>query len=203
MDAVNLGVLNSDEKAQLNPKRVLSTGGKILIGITGGVGIGLSILCLPFVTPALRKVCLPYVPATTVQIENVLAGLKNCNGKLLDIGSGDGRIVIAAAKNGFTADGVELNPWLVQYSRINSFYNKVNTNTAFYRCDLWKFNLQPYNSIVIFGVEEMMSQLEAKIQKEAQDGVIIVACRFPFSTMEPEEVIGHGVDTVWRYRLQK
>lgn len=47
-------------------------------------------------TPALRKYCLPYVPATSVQVENVLNLLRRANrgGALLDIGSGDGRIVI-------------------------------------------------------------------------------------------------------------
>lgn len=47
----------------------------------------------PFVTPALRKVCLPFVPATSTQIQNVLKMLENRSGSLVDIGSGDGRIV--------------------------------------------------------------------------------------------------------------
>lgn len=55
--------------------------------------MALSIICYPFVSPALRRFCLPYVPATTQQIENVLEALQGRSGKLLDIGSGDGRIV--------------------------------------------------------------------------------------------------------------
>lgn len=39
----------------------ISSTGKILIGLTGGVAIGLSVICYPFVAPALRKVCLPFV----------------------------------------------------------------------------------------------------------------------------------------------
>lgn len=61
--------------------------------VSGGSAVALSALCLPFVTPALRKVCLPYVPATTVQVENVFKALKGRTGQLVDIGSGDGRIV--------------------------------------------------------------------------------------------------------------
>lgn len=88
-------ILNeSTQKTIQNPKG-MSTGGKLLIGMTGGIGIGLSIVCASFVAPAFRKFCLPYVPATTEQIENVLSFLpKNATGKLLDIGSGDGRIVV-------------------------------------------------------------------------------------------------------------
>ena len=37
--------------------------------------------------------CLPYVPATTEQVHNVLRALKGRSGPLVDLGSGDGRIV--------------------------------------------------------------------------------------------------------------
>lgn len=57
-------------------------------------------ICVSFVAPAFRKYCLPYVPATDKQIENILKSIngkpKNGTKKLLDIGSGDGRIVIGA-----------------------------------------------------------------------------------------------------------
>lgn len=51
------------------------------------------VVCAPFVSPALRRVCLPYVPATTSQVNNVLLALRGRHGSLLDLGSGDGRIV--------------------------------------------------------------------------------------------------------------
>lgn len=93
----------------------ITTAGKIFIGITGnfcqiiknlqcnltpepflagGIAVGLTVVCAPFVSPALRKVCLPYVPATTQQIKNVFQALTNQKGSLIDLGSGDGRIVI-------------------------------------------------------------------------------------------------------------
>lgn len=64
--------------------------------VTAGVGgtlVALYAVVTPFVTPALRKVCLPFVPATSTQIQNVLKMLENRSGSLVDIGSGDGRIV--------------------------------------------------------------------------------------------------------------
>ena len=39
------------------------------------MAVAISAVCLPFVTPALRKVCLPYVPATDAQVANVLRAL--------------------------------------------------------------------------------------------------------------------------------
>lgn len=88
-------ILNESTQKTVQKPKGMSTGGKLLIGMTGGIGIGLSIVCASFVAPAFRKFCLPYVPATTEQIQNVLSFLpKNATGKLLDIGSGDGRIVV-------------------------------------------------------------------------------------------------------------
>ncbi|NXJ49338.1 F173B methyltransferase, partial [Spizaetus tyrannus] len=109
--------------------------------VTAGVGgtlVALYAVVTPFVTPALRKVCLPFVPATSTQIQNVLKMLENRSGSLVDIGSGDGRIVIAAAKRGFKAVGYELNPWLVWYSRYRAWRDGVHQNTKFYISDLWK-----------------------------------------------------------------
>lgn len=61
--------------------------------VTGGTAVVLSVVCFPFVSPALRRFCLPYVPATATQIENVMCALAGRSGRLVDLGSGDGRIV--------------------------------------------------------------------------------------------------------------
>lgn len=67
--------------------------GVAVTAVLGGSLVALYALAAPFLTPALRKVCLPFVPATTTQVENVLRVLKARSGTLVDIGSGDGRIV--------------------------------------------------------------------------------------------------------------
>jgi len=183
----------------LPPKRA----GLIIASIVGGVGIAITTICVPFVLPALRRVCLPFVPATNIQVANVRAALKGrpaSHPRLLDIGSGDGRIVIEAAKDGFTASGVELNRWLVYYSRISAWRAGVGASTSFTRHDLWKHDMSTYNNVVIFGVEQMMEQLETKLEKELLPGTVVVACRFKFPKWSPVQEIGSGVDTVWKYQ---
>jgi len=69
----------------------------------GATALGLTAISLPFVTPAFRRVCIPYVPATDAQIQNILKLLDNYRkfsqpaladgSKLIDLGSGDGRVV--------------------------------------------------------------------------------------------------------------
>ncbi|XP_045771130.1 ATP synthase subunit C lysine N-methyltransferase [Maniola jurtina] len=192
---------NSDTEIRNSSK--LSMLGKALIYTTGGLAIGVSIVCIPFVSPAFRKVCLPYVPATTNQLAGVTRALKNRSGRLLDVGSGDGRIVFTAAKLGFKAEGVELNPVLVYFSKIAALVNQQYWNTKFYRENLWTFDLMPYNNIVIFGVEQMMKDFEKKLLLEVKDDTVVVACRFPLPSMRPVETIGHGVDTVWKYVVKR
>lgn len=85
------------------PKKSSSFVGKILIGTSAAVAVGISVICFPFVSPALRKFTLPYIPATDNQLRNILKVLPKNPSKpvrVLDIGSGDGRIVIESAKLG-------------------------------------------------------------------------------------------------------
>ena len=123
--------------------------------IIGGTTVGLCALVTPFILPALRKHCLPYVPATAQQVRLVVQHAKGQT--LVDIGSGDGRVVrygtvkmiarlygcislkvVEAAKAGYDAVGYELNPWLVVYSKLNSWYHGVYGKTSFHYKDIWK-----------------------------------------------------------------
>ncbi|EEB12119.1 conserved hypothetical protein [Pediculus humanus corporis] len=170
--------------------------------LVSGLGIGLTAVSLPFIFPFFRRVCLPYVPATDKQISNVLEALRGRSGTLIDLGSGDGRIVFATAKKGFKSTGLELNPWLVIYSKLTAYYLKLNGKTKFLKCDLWKFDLKPYNNVVIFGVDSMMEELEVKFLKELEKDSYIIACRFPLNNIKPIKTIGLGIDTVWVYEIK-
>lgn len=61
--------------------------------LLNGLAVGMIGLALPFILPAFRKICLPYVPATPEQIKVVLSLLKGGSGPVVDLGSGDGRLV--------------------------------------------------------------------------------------------------------------
>lgn len=128
---------------------------------------------------------------------------------------------LETAKNKFVAHGVELNPWLVLYSKINAFRHGLGSQTKFVRKDLWKYDVSKYDNIVIFGVEQMvrvkrtfyvyvtvsliilqMADLEKKFVKECKSDCNILACRFPLPNLRPLRTIGYGIDTVWVYRIE-
>ena len=69
------------------------TRGKAVAFAIGSVAAGIVALSFPFVLPAVRKFCLPYVPATPIQINAVVSLLRGRTGSAVDLGSGDGRVV--------------------------------------------------------------------------------------------------------------
>ncbi|KAK2588650.1 hypothetical protein KPH14_006416 [Odynerus spinipes] len=190
----------TETSSTIDKKPKLTKLGLSLIAVTGGLATAISVVCIPFVSPAFRRICLPYVPATNQQVQNVLQALKGRSGSLIDLGSGDGRIVLAAAKAGFKSYGIELNPWLVWYSRLMAVTKGLSSQTSFLRRDLWKCNLRDYDNVVIFGVEQMMEDIEQKFNTELQRDSVIIACRFPLPNKDPIATIGEGVDAVWIYK---
>ncbi|XP_076241922.1 ATP synthase subunit C lysine N-methyltransferase [Calliopsis andreniformis] len=174
-----------------------------LLGTTGGLATAISIICIPFVSPAFRRICLPYVPATTEQVDNIFKALTGRSGSLIDLGSGDGRIVFEAAKTGFKAYGIELNPWLVWYSKLKALSTGLSSQTTFIKQNLWKHNLSKYDNIVLFGVDQMMPDIEKKILTELQKECFVVTCRFPLPNMRAINKVGEGLDTVWIYKVPR
>ncbi|KAH6938912.1 hypothetical protein HPB50_014837 [Hyalomma asiaticum] len=175
--------------------------GKAAIAVTGCSAVGILAVAVPFLSPALRKICLPYLPATDAQVRNVSSLLRRrrrCSA-VVDLGSGDGRIVLEASRLGFAVCvGVELNPWLVAYSRLRALGT---TSARFVRADLWDLTLTPFDVVVVFGVQQMMAPLERKFVHQLRPGSWVLACRFPLPTLKPDETCGSGVDTVWLYRM--
>ncbi|CAF3903164.1 unnamed protein product [Rotaria sordida] len=151
----------------------------------GRILLGLTVLSVPFLTPALRRHALPYVPATREQLDNIFNLLKQYSTKqrqhLIDLGSGDGRIVFEAIQQGFPrATGIEINRVLVYYARLKAYLSNQGKICQFKRANLWKHDLSKYDTIVLFGVDTMMEPLLKKLSKEITDESIVITCRYQF-----------------------
>lgn len=173
----------------------------------GFIGTTLVFLAAPFIFPALRRHCLPYVPATDQQLANLSKAFKRHSKEgdtFLDIGSGDGRICRIAKAQGIYSQvhGVELNYMLVLFSRLMALKSGQYNSLKYHHSDLWRFPLHNYDAISIFGVESMMEPLEKYLCDSGSKQQIIYACRFPFKNLKRLDELGHGIDTVWVYKLQ-
>lgn len=82
---------------------------------------------------------------------------------LIDLGSGDGRIVISAAKKGVHATGVEYNPDMVEYSKKNAAKEGVADKTNFVNADIFEYDFSKATVITLFLLPELNLKLRPKI----------------------------------------
>ncbi len=68
----------------------------------------------------------------------------------MDLGSGDGRTVITAAKRGATATGIEYNPDMVELSKKNAAKEDVTAKATFMKADLFETDFSKATVITMF-----------------------------------------------------
>lgn len=121
-----------------------------------------------------------YFPTTRGSLETIVKFADAKTGeKLADIGSGDGRIIIAFAKQGIEAHGYEINPLLVWQSRW--LIKKLGLqNKAFVHWkSFWRVDLSQYNIINIYGIPYIMKRLEFKLKKELKPKAKVISNIYP------------------------
>ncbi|KAM6155231.1 adenine nucleotide translocase lysine N-methyltransferase [Rhynchocyon petersi] len=175
-----------------------------LLQAAAGTGLAAYTVWALVLQPGFRRVPLrlqvPYVGANTRQVENVLSLLRGRPGKMVDLGSGDGRIVLAAHRCGLRpAVGYELNPWLVGLAWLHAWKAGCASKVCYLREDLWKVSLRDCHNVSVFLAPSVLPMLEAKLQAELPSGARVVSGRFPLPTWEPVAVVGEGLDRVWAY----
>ncbi|XP_069066657.1 adenine nucleotide translocase lysine N-methyltransferase [Pleurodeles waltl] len=193
-----------DVRAQLHGKPI---GGWKLLQMAGCCGFASYAVWAVLLMPGFRRVPLklqvPYLPASIGQVKNVMALLHGRSGKMVDLGSGDGRIVLEACRKGFKpAVGYELNPWLIRLSRFYAWRAGYSHEVSYLRNDLWKVRLHDCNNISVFLAPSVLGLLESKLLAELPDGARVVTGRFPLPTWVPSSILGDGVDRAWAYDIQ-
>jgi cyclopropane fatty-acyl-phospholipid synthase-like methyltransferase len=97
-----------------------------------------------------------------------------------DLGSGDGRIVIQAArKYGARAVGIELDPDLNKKALKNAQKAGVADKVSFVRADFFKADLSEATVVTLFLSPNINARLESKLRRELKPGARIVSHRFP------------------------
>ena len=104
---------------------------------------------------------------------------------VIDLGSGDGRTVIAAARRGATAMGIEFNPDMVELSRKNAEAAKITDRATFTRGDLFEADLSKATVITMFLLPRINLQLRPKLL-ELKPGTRLVSNSFDMGEWEPD-----------------
>jgi hypothetical protein len=105
---------------------------------------------------------------------------------LMDLGSGDGRLVIAAAKRGARAIGIEYDLTLVEVSRTNAATEQVSDRATFVKADLFETDLRQATVITMFLRADLNLKLLPMLLA-LSPGTRIVSNTFTFGDWEPDD----------------
>jgi cyclopropane fatty-acyl-phospholipid synthase-like methyltransferase len=126
-----------------------------------------------------------YVPTSREKVARMLRLAQLTSGdRLVDIGSGDGRLVIEAARQGAVASGFELNPILVWWSRRKIRAVHLETKAQISWKDFWHQDFSSFDVVTVYGIGHIMGLLEKKLLRELRPGARVVSNSFPFPTWE-------------------
>ncbi len=115
----------------------------------------------------------------------------------MDLGSGDGRTVITAAKRGSRSLGIEFNPDMVELSRRNAAQAKVTDRATFERGDLFEADLSKAQVITMFLLPSINMKLRPKIL-DLKPGTRIVSNSFTMEDWAADETANVTEDcTSW------
>ena len=124
-------------------------------------------------------------PQTTVDRMLDMAGAKPGD-YVIDLGSGDGRTVITAAKRGIRAFGVEYNPDMVELSRRNAAKEGVTDRVRFVRGDIFKTDFSKATVLTMYLLPRLNMQLRPTILK-MKPGTRVVSHSFHMEDWEPDD----------------
>lgn len=122
-----------------------------------------------------------YVPTRVETVKRIINILDIKPGeKVADLGSGDGRLVIALAKAGAEAYGYEINPFLFLLSRKNIKKAGLKGKAFIHLKSFWNEDLSQFDAISVYGISYIMDKLEKKLKKELKNNSRVACNRFNF-----------------------
>ena len=107
--------------------------------------------------------------------------------KLYDLGSGDGRFVIAAAKRGANAVGIEINPFQVWWSNFLIALLRLK-NAKVVRANIFNYDISDADIVICYLWPETNSRLKPLLEKMLKPEVRVITHLFRFHGWEPKIV---------------
>jgi SAM-dependent methyltransferase len=141
----------------------------------------------------------PYVPTPEAVVEEMLEIAKvSAMDIIYDLGSGDGRIVIAAAKRfGARGVGIEINPDLIREATENAGQAGVAHLVRFVEEDFFMADLREATVVTLYLLPEVNRQLLPKLLAQLRPGTRIVSYKYELGDWAPETTVRVSRGTVY------
>lgn len=128
----------------------------------------------------------PFVVTDQRTLERIVDMSGSVSGKdVVDLGSGDGRILFRFAEKGARATGFEINPFLVAVSRIKIRRLRLENEVRVFWRNFWAAKLSDYDLVVVYGIGHIMKPLEKKLKAELKPGAKVISHSYKFPNWKP------------------
>lgn len=128
----------------------------------------------------------PFVPAFSQDLDGLLelAGVGEGT-EFVDLGSGNGKVLVAAAKRGAVVTGYEINfvLWLVSLWRLRKFQSSDHSARVYLR-SMWQADLSRADVVFMYLHTNWMDKMQSKLVSEAKRGSRVVSYVFTFSGLK-------------------
>jgi hypothetical protein len=145
----------------------------------------------------------PYVPTPPLVVDAMLdaAGVKKGD-VLYDLGSGDGRIVIAAAKRfGVRGVGIDIDPARVEEANANAKAAGVEKLVEFREQNLFDVDLRKATVVTLYLLPEVNKKLRPKLWRELRAGTRVVSHAFDMGDWSPDQQLDVQGSTIYLWRV--
>ncbi|HBW74119.1 MAG: hypothetical protein UX10_C0023G0001 [Candidatus Magasanikbacteria bacterium GW2011_GWA2_45_39] len=128
----------------------------------------------------------PFVPSSHKVVKEMilLAGIQEGE-HVYDLGSGDGRILIASARVGAQAHGWETHPMLVWLTRLKAWWSGFGAQVRVEAKSYWAADLKEADVILVYLLASRMQELKEKLLREVRPGTRVVSHEFKIPGWEP------------------
>jgi hypothetical protein len=137
----------------------------------------------------------PYIPTPQSLVDTMLEMAGVGPGDILyDLGSGDGRVVITAAKRGASGVGVEYVEWLVHRSMAGADSAGVGDRTTFVHGDVFEADVHDATVVTLYLGAEFNARLRPRLLEQLRPGSRVVSHGFHMGEWEPDRTrtVGDG-----------
>jgi tRNA G37 N-methylase Trm5 len=130
----------------------------------------------------------PYVPTPMLAVESALDLAQIKKGEVvIDLGAGDGRVVVSAAKREAIAIGYELSPFMWVVAKINLLFHGLNGKILL--ADGFNADFSKADVVFLFLMPKSVKKLSEKLRAEIHPGARIITYAFGFSDWKSDKEI--------------
>jgi len=126
----------------------------------------------------------PFVPTTANTSKEMLRLARLRKGMIVyDLGSGDGRLLLAAARYGARATGFEINPFLVLWSKGRALVSRDRSLVTVCWKNFWNSDFSDADVVFVYLLPWRMEKLEKLLRHQLKPGALVVSNSFVFPSL--------------------